>query len=146
MKIFKKLSEDINRFKWLILGLIMFFLVSQFIFHRVCAVSIITGYPCPGCGTSRAFLCILKGDFYESLQYNPFAVLWILLGAWILFSRYILEKPVKWFNHVIIIIGLLIIALYIYRMIVVFPGRPPMVYYDNNVLNKVSEFIKKLTN
>lgn len=39
-----------------------------------------TGLPCPGCGSTRAALALLRGDFTGALALNPLATLAIVLG------------------------------------------------------------------
>ncbi len=39
------------------------------LFHHV------TGYPCPTCGTTRAFLAACGGDWAAAVAYNPLVVL-----------------------------------------------------------------------
>ena len=57
---------------------------------KFCIIKSITGYPCPSCGTTRAVKLFLKGDFYTSIQMNPFgiivAILMITVPFWILFD------------------------------------------------------------
>jgi hypothetical protein len=36
-----------------------------------CPFKMLTGCDCPACGTQRSILCMLKGDFRESLLQNP---------------------------------------------------------------------------
>ncbi len=37
----------------------------------VCPLNYITGFLCPSCGMTRAFLAILKGDLGGAIEYNP---------------------------------------------------------------------------
>lgn len=51
-------------------------------FYR-CPLYFFLGIPCPFCGMTRAFLCILKGEFIESFYFHP---LWsLVIAAWIVF-------------------------------------------------------------
>lgn len=38
----------------------------------VCALHRTTGLPCPGCGLTRAFISVSRGDFDVALGLNPF--------------------------------------------------------------------------
>jgi len=38
----------------------------------ICAFRYLTGLPCPGCGLTRSFSCILHGDFARGYDYHPF--------------------------------------------------------------------------
>lgn len=52
----------------------------------VCPVKLVTGIPCPSCGTSRAVLLLLDGQFQAAMTANPLGLLaltlLILLPAW----------------------------------------------------------------
>jgi hypothetical protein len=50
-----------------------------------CLVQRLTGWSCPGCGTSRAFAAIIHGDVAGAWQANPvtLVVLPVLTGLWI---------------------------------------------------------------
>lgn len=37
----------------------------------VCTFKRLTGVPCPGCGITRALVCLLKFDFVGAWNYNP---------------------------------------------------------------------------
>jgi hypothetical protein len=38
----------------------------------LCVFRFVTGLPCPGCGLTRSFSCILHGDFARGYDYHPF--------------------------------------------------------------------------
>ena len=44
----------------------------------LCIFSRITGYPCPGCGMTRAVLAVLRGDLRAAFSFHP---LWVTLPA-----------------------------------------------------------------
>lgn len=56
------------------------------LFFSPCLIKTLTGYPCPACGTRRAVVCALKGHFGESLQINPYGILFLLIGLYILIA------------------------------------------------------------
>lgn len=48
-----------------------------------CTLHRLTGLNCPGCGGTRAFFALVRGDLTASIRYNPWAlVLMIGLGVW----------------------------------------------------------------
>jgi hypothetical protein len=54
----------------------------------VCLFRHFTGIPCPSCGSTRAVLSLLHGEFIQSLNWNPFGVVLMLImlisPVWIL--------------------------------------------------------------
>lgn len=61
----------------------------------MCFFKEITGFPCPGCGITRAFMCILYGDLMQALWYNPIAVL-LAFGGILLLVYSVIEKYPPW--------------------------------------------------
>lgn len=49
-----------------------------------CILYDLTGLYCPGCGMGRASLSLLHGDFIGAMKNNPFILLLILIGIYIL--------------------------------------------------------------
>ncbi|MDQ2904768.1 MAG: DUF2752 domain-containing protein [Ktedonobacteraceae bacterium] len=50
--------------------------VSWFEARRsICLIRNLCGFPCPGCGMTRALACVLHGDFKKALSYNKLIVL-----------------------------------------------------------------------
>ena len=41
----------------------------------LCPFHAITGYPCPGCGMTRAMVCVGQLRFGEAIAFNPFSIL-----------------------------------------------------------------------
>lgn len=41
----------------------------------VCLIKQVTGIPCPSCGTTRALLQLVSGEFITALIINPFSVI-----------------------------------------------------------------------
>lgn len=80
-----------RRYGWvLLLGALYVWSVGQGWLEYGCPFRRLTGYPCPGCGTTRAVILALKGEWLGSLRANPYGLLLLLLGAllmlWILFD------------------------------------------------------------
>jgi hypothetical protein len=45
-----------------------------------CISQLVTGYPCPGCGLTRAFASLTNFDFVSSLRFNPEAILFTVVA------------------------------------------------------------------
>jgi len=57
---------------------------------EVCLIKNATNIPCPSCGTTRAMISLVNGDFFEALFLNPFgyivALIMLLAPLWIVFD------------------------------------------------------------
>jgi len=66
----------------------------------ICPLKLLTGIPCPGCGTTRAVFAFAEGNFLEALQINPLgllisAIIFIAAGVLfydLIFDQIVLEK------------------------------------------------------
>jgi Protein of unknown function (DUF2752) len=43
--------------------------------HFVCPFAAVTGFPCPGCGMTRALLALVRGDWREAWRQHPVSFL-----------------------------------------------------------------------
>lgn len=132
------LLKDIKSAKWAVVLITAYFVFGRWIFGGLCPMVIITGFPCPGCGLTRAGLAFLKLDFYHAWSVHPFIFPMILLVFLFCFNRYILLKKemavLKWFAVSVLCA---MILFYIWRMFRYFPGEPPMSYYRYNLLRSL---------
>ncbi len=72
----------------LVLVMLTAALPSQGAGIQICFFRYLTGLPCPGCGLTRSFSCILHGDFARGYEYHPFGFVLLpifLLAAFTLF-------------------------------------------------------------
>lgn len=143
-RIWKRVVSDLKNYYVALLLFIAYNIVVRMIFDAFCPFLIITGFPCAGCGMTRAVCCFLTGQFARGMNLNPTAPLWI---AWIFFffyTRYVREKKSKWLMRFLVIVAVITLAVYIYRMLTQFPGDPPMTYYRNSILSKYISFVTEL--
>lgn len=131
--------QDIARLKAPLIVLTLYFIFMKKVFHMMCPVVLLTGFPCPGCGLTRAGISMLHGDFRAAWEQNlmiyPIVIFLIL---YIVF-RYFLKKDTTKFSWVLLMILGAMIVYYIYRMCRYFPGEPPMSYYNDALIT----FMKK---
>jgi len=71
------------------IGVLYVFFISFFGLDKLkvnsCFLKSITGYPCVTCGTTRAFLLLIKGEIYQSLLMNPIGLVVFISAASFLF-------------------------------------------------------------
>lgn len=81
-----------------------------------CPLLFFFGIPCPFCGMTRAFLCLLSGDLTTAFYYHP---LWpVVLGIFIIFPLWkfrLLHLSDKWIDHGAFAIGILFLLCFIIR-------------------------------
>lgn len=65
---------------------------AQIIFHTLCPFAILTGFPCPGCGLTRAGFCLLRGQFSAAWELHPLIYPWALLLLCFLIFRCLLHR------------------------------------------------------
>ncbi len=141
MKLWKLFKQQIKIFWPFILVCSIYVLISLLWIDEYtnCLFKMVTGFPCPGCGLTRAFLSILHFDFKASFFYNPSWPVVILIVLVIFFSptklgKTLMHSKIFWAFSIGIIFGL-----YIYRMINIFPNYP-LNYEPRNLIN----ILKKL--
>lgn len=118
------------------------FIIFTVLFKTMCPLRLISGYPCPGCGMTRAFISLLKFDFTGAFSLNPSVFLWVLLAAYIIIMRYFLGKKYESpSDFLIIMASLFTIGIYIYRMAVFFPGDEPLSYYGRNLIELIKNMM-----
>ncbi|WP_455720031.1 DUF2752 domain-containing protein [Agathobacter sp.] len=130
----KVVKEDLYKLHTPLLIIVVYCVITQWIFDTVCPFSIMFGLPCPACGLTRGCLSILTGHFVNAWIYNATAYLWLPAIAWLLIMRYVCgKKKIKW-EPAFITIALITIVYYVYRMVTKFPGSEPMVFNDKNIV------------
>lgn len=111
--------------------LLCYTILAEVLFGRVCIIQIVCGYPCPGCGMLHAAYYFLTGRFSLAMASNPTLPLWIALGLWALVIWWKQKAFGPLFKKALYAVALIMIAVYILRMIFVFPQWPMNVYSDN---------------
>lgn len=46
-----------------------------------CTFYRVTGFPCPGCGGTRAFYYLFRGELFKSIEYHPVVLYGVLAGG-----------------------------------------------------------------
>ncbi len=138
----RQLKADIRSICFPLLIIAAYWVAAQLIFGAVCPMVIFCGYPCPACGLTRACLAILTGHFAAAATYNVTAYLWIPVIVWLMVKHYMGDhRKIHW-EPVVIIMALVTIGYYIYRMLRVFPGNEPMIFFEKNIVTWILDSSK----
>lgn len=143
-EILKRIGEDISRYKWAAAAFALYDAAVLLLFGEFCPVVIFTGFPCPGCGTTRAFLNLLAGRPDMAFRYNPCVFLWALIGLYLVWNRYVRGKKPKGIFQLLCTAAALAVLCYLYRMFCLFPGEPPLVFSENSMLGRLLPFYNEL--
>ena len=141
----KILLKDIKSARWAIIVIIAYFAFLKNYLYTICPVVLLSGYPCPGCGMTRAMFRVLRFDFAGAWEMHPFIYPIGILAFLFCLSRYFLKgKYMKFIKLYMIIIAVGMVGFYIYRMARMFPDIPPMTFYYGNYYSKLMNLIGKL--
>lgn len=123
----------------------LYALITRIYNFQNCLIKLAIGYPCPGCGLTRAIICLLELDFVKAFSYNPLIAFLPIIILLLAFKDSSLVKAFYKKNISLIIMLVIILLVYILRLIYVYP-KIPMDYYSNNLLAIAKEFFFKLFN
>ena len=143
--IMKTLLKDIKSARWAIILIIAYFAFFKKFIYTICPLVLFTGYPCPGCGMTRAMFCLLQFDFAGAWKMHPFIYPIGLLFLMFCINRYILNgKYMKVVKIFMIIIAAGMAIFYIYRMFTMFPDVTPVTYYYDNYFSIIVNWLRTL--
>lgn len=133
-EILGRIFADIKEYGLAAVVFLGYYLLVKAMKITFCPLLHLTGIPCAGCGLTRAFLYLLKGQPGRAFSINPMCFLIILFVLYCGFFRYLKGTKIKGLG---IALGLLIgvmLAFYVVRMYLYFPDRIPYVYERDNLL------------
>ena len=120
---------------WIALYLI--YALIMYIFKlESCPIKLLIGLPCPGCGMTRAIICLLKLDIQGSFRYNALWLILLFIVVVAILKKYGIFKKLYYSRVFWTLIGTTILTYYILRLIYVYPNEP-MDYYYFNLLNRM---------
>ncbi|MBQ7360656.1 MAG: DUF2752 domain-containing protein [Lachnospiraceae bacterium] len=134
---FERIGKDIKAYGVIIGILVVLWVVLNLCIGTACITVFVTGLPCPGCGMGHAFFSLLTGDIAQAHLYNPSVWGWLAFGLCFFLYRYVLGKRNKYIGWILTFVALLSVAIYLYRMINLFPTEPPLTYYEGNLFQRI---------
>ncbi len=124
---------------------VIFYIFTFILGNRtLCFISSTIGFPCPGCGLSRAYLSFVHGDLIFAFHYHPLFFLPPLLLAVVLFKKYSFFKKLYLSKFFWITSTIMLLGVWILRMVIMFPHKEPMTFNDKAVLPSVVKFVLSL--
>ena len=66
------LLQDLWNIRIAILVFAIYFVIGRKFLYSLCPMVIMTGFPCPGCGLTRAMFMVLRGDFAGAWKMHPY--------------------------------------------------------------------------
>ncbi|MFV0528638.1 MAG: DUF2752 domain-containing protein [Lachnospiraceae bacterium] len=143
-RIWSRVFADVKRYYVPVLMITAYLFVFTVVFKKaVCPLFLTLGLPCPSCGMTRAFLLLLQGEFSAAWAMHPFIYAVILLALIAAVYRWGLGKDIRGLKYVVVVLVLLLIAFYIYRMITVFPRQQPMVFNRESLGGLLAVILKR---
>lgn len=136
MKKFKQIIE----YNKIIIILAFFLIVTRF----KCLFKSFTGFPCPSCGLTRACKSFFNFDFKKAFYYHPLFFFIPPLFLFLIYANKPLFKSKYKQNAFLVICLIIILTVYLYRMIYLFPHTAPMDYNKASFLYKLFSSIHSL--
>ena len=101
---------------FVILGVLLY-AVILYIFQIGCPILRFTGIPCPGCGMTRAWLAVLRGDLVTAFSYN--AMFWsVPILCLMLWRDGNLFRKKEWNSRLCIGIAIGFFVNWLYKMLI----------------------------
>lgn len=128
--------EDVKKNKTALILIAVYFGFMELVLHNGCPMVVLTGFPCPACGLTRAGIHFLKGEWIQAWNLNLFIFPIAAFALTAVIKRYFQQESLDFMKKYVIILIAAMTAYYIYRMMTQFPGNPPMSYYYDNLFVK----------
>lgn len=109
-------KTNIERLKELltIIGCVALYCLVLTILNITCPIKYVTGISCAGCGMSRAFLSLIKGNITDAFNYHP---LFWTVPIFVIIYIYRDKIPSKVFKVVVAVYLIAFIVCYIIRLL-----------------------------
>lgn len=146
--IVSRIIKDGKEYGWAAVVSAVYYVIVHLMNMTFCPLLQITGLPCAGCGLTRAFLFMARGELARALYIQPMAFLILLFLLYCGYFRYIKGSRIRGFQPLFILLVIAVLFFYVIRMLMYFPDRVPYVYQADNTLSHripmYGEWIKRL--
>ena len=139
--IINRIMHDLRKNAAFIIIVAGLWCLLNLLFHRSCPVVLLSGYPCPGCGITRAFWLFFTLHPIRAFQYNPTYPLWLMVIFAAIWQRYFRGQSLKRLYYPLLFTAIITLVVYIYRIVFLFPGSEPMIYNSHNLFALVRSFL-----
>ncbi|MBO5384116.1 MAG: DUF2752 domain-containing protein [Ruminococcus sp.] len=112
----EKIKEFLKKNLLLIVVLVAFILICSYFGITVCPFMKKTGYPCPVCGATRAYLAAARLDFKAAFEYHPLFPILLPMFAYMAFGKKPLFRSKKREKVITILFFLTIFCVWIYKL------------------------------
>ena len=136
-QVFARIWKDIKAYGFIVGILVALWATCNLLFRTACVFVLLTGLPCPGCGIGHALISLLTGNVLQAHAYNPSIWLWLVFGVSFFLYRYVLGKRCRFMGWLLAGVALVSVAIYLYRMVNLFPTKPPLTYYEGNLFQRM---------
>ena len=114
--IFSNIWKDIHSIRHALIILLPYMLITQISFHTICPFAILTGFPCPGCGLTRAAIFAFTGQLHAAANINATVFLWLPLALYVGIFRYLLCRKPPLLMPLTTVVGLITIGYFALRL------------------------------
>ena len=142
----ERVKRDIRQFWAVGVAFAIYSVIVRSVFGAFCPFLIVTGFPCAGCGLTRAGLHLLRGNFSQAAALNPSIFIVALFMLYCVYFRYLKGTKITGFSFVLGVLVVVTVVVYIYRMHLYFPNKVPYVYYKRNLLTEIFPWYERLLN
>lgn len=125
-------------------AIVLYTVFMNLVFDAFCPMIILTGFPCPGCGMTRALFYLMTGRVTESVRMHPLGIPIACLCLYFCWNRYVRGRWAKGMNFLMCVAIAMLVICYVWRMFLFFPDRAPYVYTPGNVFARILPFYEHL--
>ncbi|MCM1122263.1 MAG: DUF2752 domain-containing protein [Eubacterium sp.] len=139
-----RIASDVKEYGMAGVVFIAYAVIVNLIFHAFCPLVIFSGFPCPGCGVTRAAVCLVTGRFRQAWQLHPVVFAVMLTAVYFCVNRYLLGRKAIGIKWMVAAVFVLLVGVYLVRMCRYFPDRAPYVYNEDNMLARMLPFYSEI--